>query len=187
MAKNVDKINYLIRPQKISNEIFDWVKKRESYRCYNCGTDGRELKLAFLSTSKSITDLNNLVAICDYCYDDVTENEVLIDGTIVRNIEDQSDECISWRFLIHHVPEFESNSRAYQNHLQLLEEFNEVSVIKALAVAIYNITSKGSASSPNGLYGYARAVLNNYDSGDVHISKAIENKYDVIEWIKAIK
>ena len=99
IVENLGIIKELLRPQNIVQEIRYLIFKKNNFSCYHCGETGRPLKIAYLDINKNQNDLNSMVPICDICYGDVTENELLIDGTITHNefIED-GDSTVAWDF-----------------------------------------------------------------------------------------
>lgn len=183
-----DRIQNLLKSDNISPDIKYLILKRDNYTCYNCGENGRPLKIAYLSTDKNPNDLDKLIVICDNCYDDITENEVLIDGTVVcEQFRKSNGESIHWEFLICHMPELQNDMYAYKKQKELCEEFGEENLIKALAVTIYKSNNDGlNIGNIFGFYRYTEAILRNANDGIVHISKAVAKECKVKEWIGLI-
>lgn len=76
-----------------------------------------------------------MVGICDACYDDVTENEVLLDGSVAITELENAGEYISWKFITNYLEELKGNGAVYEQYLEWLENFSEENIIKAAAVS----------------------------------------------------
>lgn len=187
---NIEKISSLLKPQNgISLDIKYLILKKENYTCYNCGETCRPLKVAYLSTDKNLNNLDKMVVVCDFCYDDVTENEVIIDGTqTYSECEDNFSDFTSWNFIVNNLPEIRGNDGVYKFHIHLLENYSEDNLIKALAATLHKFNTEDSITI-KAFYKYTEGILKNSNGngGEVKISKTVEKDYKVNDWIALLR
>jgi len=184
LVKNIDLIIKLLEVQNINSQVRYLVFNRQKFSCYCCGETGRPLKIAYLDSSKNCNDLNSVIGICDECYEVVTQNEILIDATLVfgedNNIQDESE---SWLFLVKYFPEVSENEVIYDKVKEWNESYETENIIKALAISI-NKGDNGQLEETNSRFiSYTSAILRN---GDIKIWKSIIDKFKLEEWIDII-
>ena len=180
---NLGSIENLLKPQNIDNEIAHLIFGKQKYTCYHCGETGRPLKIAYLSADKDYSNLSLIIGVCDLCYYDVTENEVLIDAMIIGTEEYDNETSTSWKFLICNYPHFKNNDTASEKNDELLEEYREEDLIKAYAATMDKFKREKKRGN---FFAYARAILSNSDEG-VNISKKIDKDFEIKKWIDKIQ
>ncbi|MGV8979916.1 hypothetical protein [Clostridium sp.] len=183
IINNLSSIENLLKPQNIDNEIAHLIFGKQKYTCYHCGETGRPLKIAYLSADKDYSNLSSIIGVCDLCYYDVTENEVLIDAMIIGTEEYDNETSTSWKFLICNYPDFKNNDTASENNGELLEEYREEDLIKAYAATMDKFNREKKRGN---FFAYARAILSNSDEG-VNISKKIEKDFEIKKWMDKIQ
>lgn len=184
IIENLGIIKELLRPQDIVPEIRYLIFRKNNFTCYHCGETGRPLRIGYLDINKNINDLNSMVPICDICFDDITENELLIDGTITHQefIKD-NHKTVAWDFVTNCYPDLTSNKELKNEIYNMTLDYNEDMVINALAITINKIEKEEIHNSIQSLRNYTKGILRN--SGDyVKVSKFIEEKYQLARWTK---
>lgn len=184
LVKNIDLIIKLLEFQNINSQVRYLVFNRQKFSCYCCGETGRPLKIAYLDSSKNCNDLNSIIGICDDCYEVVTQNEILIDATLVFGEDNNiSDESEPWMFLVKYLPEVSENEVIYDKVKEWNESYETEDIIKALAISI-NKMDNGELEKTNSRFiSYTSAILRN---GTIKIWKSIIDKFKLEEWIDII-
>lgn len=179
LIDNLSSIKSLLRPQNISNELSWLIFNKQKFTCYHCGENGRPLKIAYLNCNKDNNNLSDMIGICDLCYYDITENDILIDAMISGTEEYDNESFISWKFLTTYYPDFKNNDEAYGINFNLLNKYSEIDIIKAYAATIEKFSKENNKGN---FFAYAEAILRNSEDG-VDISKRIMDRYKVDEWL----
>lgn len=182
LIDNLDSIKNLLKPQHINNELSHLIFNKQKYTCYHCGETGRPLKIAYLSADKDKNNISSMIGICDLCYYDVTENEILIDGMITGLEEYSNESPVCWKFLISNYSDFQHNDEAYSINENFLEKHTEADIIKAYAATIDKFIREGKRGN---FFAYAEAILNNSENG-VIISKKIIINFNINEWLSKL-
>ena len=187
IVKNESKFDELIKPQNISNDIKYLVIKRQNYACYHCGDDNKPLRIAYLSLDKNPSNLDGMVGICTWCYDDITNSEVIIDGTITvtEQMVQKGDEYVSWRFVMLYMPEINTDN-AHRLHIEVLNNWDEGEILKALAITLQYM-NEGKIDIPNEkrFYTYVEGILRK-SNGGVRVHSKIADTYKLDEWLSMI-
>lgn len=183
VIKNKDLIIKLLEYQDIPDEQKYKVFSHYKFKCVHCGEDKRSLNIAYISKDKS--DPQSMIPICTFCYDSVTEDEILIDGTVT--IFETKDSLVSWQFIVFFFPKIDNDVQAYQFNYILSLKYNEHDLIKAIAITLDKV-SKGTklfkiGSGATFFYKYVEKILENQD---IKISNEIRSKYNLDYWLKVI-
>ncbi|MBF8438210.1 hypothetical protein I0Q91_14105 [Halanaerobiaceae bacterium Z-7014] len=188
LLDNQDQILKNFEPQDIANEIKFLVYSRNNFSCYNCGSDDKLLKIAYLTLDHDKNNLNSMVPVCNTCYSDVTENQVLIDGTAVFAVQDDNNEdktSISWEFLKSYIPEFVVEEYATYCHRDHLENYDEEKMIKAYARTIFNLTEKQDGiKNVGGFFSYSKTILE--EDNDIYINKWMKENCNLDYWLERL-
>lgn len=182
LINNLNSIKNLLKPKNISNELSWLIFSKQKFTCYHCGENGRPLKIAYLNCNKDNDQLSNMVGICDLCYYDVTEDDVLIDAMISGTEEYYNESSISWKFLTTNYHDFKNNNEAYGFNLNLLDIYSEIDIIKAYAATIDKFIRENNKGN---FFAYAEAILRNSEDGVV-INKRIMKNFKVDEWLSKL-
>lgn len=180
LIENIDKITSLLKPQNIENELAHLIFNKQRFTCYHCGENGRPLKIAYLSADKDSNNLNSMIGVCDLCFYNVTENEILIDGMITGVEELNNEGPISWQFLIDNYPYYQDDDNAYEINERYLDQYKEEDIIKAYAATIDKFLRDNKSGN---FFAYAKAIIENSENGVV-INKRVAKSLDVDRWLK---
>ena len=181
LTQNVQYLEAFNKPQTISNDISNLVFMRQNYICYHCSETGRPLKIAYLTGEKNNNDLSSLVGVCDTCFYEVTENEILFDTAIIAVDQVNNDLGKAYNFICYWDKELRESELAVLENEALISQYEENEVIKAYAGTLYKKHTKGLAND-RAFFSYARSILENSIQG-VNIYKNIEDKYEVRKWL----
>ncbi|MBS5317661.1 MAG: hypothetical protein KHY44_14890 [Clostridiales bacterium] len=182
LIENFKQLEDINKPQNINSQIAYLVFTRQKYVCYHCGCTGRPLKIAYLTMEKDINDLSSLVAICDTCYEDITEDEVLVDNIISMLAERSNELGQAWKFLIEQDKSFRGDSGAEIEHRSLYDEYDTDNLIKAYAIALYKKSKDGFAND-RAFFSYVRGVLANAKD-EVNVYPIVREKYKLNQWLE---
>lgn len=183
IASNLKLIESCNEIQKIEPSLKFITMNRQNYRCYTCGEDGRSLKVAYLTMNKNTLNLDEMVALCDDCYDVYTKNEILIDGLISSFINEE-DQYRSIRFLNQYLPDLKGSNEVNSTLEKFEEEFGYENTVKALAITIDGIEKKRVEGTINALLAYTRGILNKSIDKDTGVAlySFLYKKYNLVEW-----
>lgn len=182
LIENLDKLESTNKTQNINNQIAYMIFNKQNYICYHCGESGSPLKIAYITTDKNINDISSLVGICDFCYDDITEDEIIIDNIISLADEKKKELGEAWRFLIKHDKNFINDEFSEIEHENLYCYNDSNNLIRAYAISLYK-KEKDGFSNNKLFFSYAKAILEN-SNGDVNVSKIVEEKYRLDSWLR---
>lgn len=184
LVENRQKIDEFQTPQKIENELKYKVFSKYDFKCSNCCESNMPLKIAYLRKDKKTDDLNFLIPLCQVCFDSLTENEIMIDGTAV--IYSEKDNFKAWRFISGYYPNL--GIRAYKVFYLLALKYGENNLIKATAIALNAIDEGKKFAGVSFFYKYIKKILDNAveSNNEVKVSSAINRKYNINEWMKLI-
>lgn len=182
IADKLDVIENFNKNQNVEPNLRYITMSRQNFTCLACGESGRRLKIAYLTANKNTMNLDELVALCEDCFELETQNEVIIDGAISFEIQ-ESEMPKSVQFLVEYIPDFKNSSKVYDAIINLEEKYGCENTIKALAVTINKIESK-TMDTTDGFIAYTRAILNNADLKNVGVSiyRNIYTKYKLDSW-----
>lgn len=187
LVDNLESIESLTKLQNINGHIKYMIFEKQDFTCMTCGSKGRELKIAYLTSDRNIDKLSNLIAVCDNCFEMVTRNEILIDGTITFDIDGlDSDVSKSWKFTVKYLPEIKNNKYAFDSIKKMENEFEIVDVINALALSIYKLKhNELTEGTLDNLIRYANGVLRTAvkTGNEVKIFKNISKEFEVEKWL----
>ncbi|MFN2363012.1 MAG: hypothetical protein ABR596_01850 [Halarsenatibacteraceae bacterium] len=188
LLNNQDLILKSFEPQDIANEIKFLVYSRNNFSCHNCGSNDKLLKIAYLTLDHDKNNLSSMVPVCNICYDDVTENQVLIDATAVFTAHDHNNEdkpALSWEFLKSYIPEFVVEEHAINCHREHLENYAEEKMIKAYARTIYNLTERQDGiKNVGGFFSYSQKILE--EVNEIYINRWMKENCDLDYWLERL-
>lgn len=181
----VHKLNYIENTNKNQNiepNLRYITMSRQNFTCFSCGETGRRLKIAYLTTNKKTMNLDELIALCDDCFELETNNEVIIDGVISFELP-KIEEPKSIQFLLKYMPDLNNDSKVYDAIVELEDKYGWDKTIKALSIAINKIENK-AMDTTEGFLAYIRAVLNNAElrNDEIVVYRNIYTKYKLDEW-----
>ena len=180
LIDNIDRIKKFLDVQNIDSQIRYLIFQRQNFSCYLCGETGRPLKIAYTDALKNNNDLGSMIGVCEDCYDNLTENEVLVDIEIANDInENLLDESKVWRFLLEYLPEVKESEEVYNKVVEWNKNYKEEDIIKALAVTI-NKMNKVQEFTIGAFISYNTSVLNN---GEILIWDKLDEKFELDKWI----
>ncbi|OAA85086.1 hypothetical protein [Clostridium ljungdahlii] len=186
LVNNLDSIKNLITTQNINSAIRYLIFSRQNFTCMTCGETGRPLKIAYLAMDKNINDLNSMIALCDKCFDLMTKNEILIDGTITFDMDySDKNKLKSLEFLCQCFPEIKGNQFIYDTMERLESKFSINNIIKALAITIDKIKKKHIEGTIKTLINYTKGILNKgIENGeDIKVYPKLIEEYNLDKWI----
>jgi Zn ribbon nucleic-acid-binding protein len=183
LIDNIEAINNLLISKKINSSIRYVVLQSQNFTCMTCGETGRPLEIAYLKSDKNINNLNNLIALCDSCYDVMTENEILIDGTITVNYDYiDNNELKSYKYVIYHFPDLKDNEYIISKLENLENEYDIDDIIKALTITIDGINKEKIRGNIDSLINYTNGILNKGKS--INIYDNLYKKYNLKKWLE---
>lgn len=156
---------------------------RQNFTCMTCGEDGKRLKIAYLTADKKTLNLNEVVALCEDCFDLLTKNEILIDGMISFEVK-KTDIPKSLRFVLTHIPEAKESQKVCNSIIDIEEKYGWDNSIRAFAISINRIQSKNLELTVENLIAYTIGILNKADlenEGVIMYSNVYE-KYKLYDW-----
>ena len=174
LIENLAKLESINKSQNINNQVAYLIFNKQKYICYHCGESGRPLKIGYLTIDKNINDLSSLVGICDSCYEDITEDEIIIDNIFCLVDERNNELGEAWKFLIQYDSSFRNNARLY-------DMYDEDNLIRAYANTLYKQTKDGFANEKV-FFAYARAILKN-SKGQVSVLQIAKEKFKLEKWL----
>lgn len=175
MLSTIDKL--LVQEYVLSEEETYKVYQSNNFRCSNCGEAGMPLKVAFLTKQKKF---NSTVPVCSICYDSITENKVIIDGSLI--LFDNMYKIKSWLFVKKYVPNF--SERYFKEFYLLSMKYGENNMIKAVAQGLFRMKSGKAFSKQIYFYKYILKILDSAakEGKDVSISELVMEQYNVNQW-----
>ncbi|MBK1809062.1 hypothetical protein JHL18_00160 [Clostridium sp. YIM B02505] len=187
LVENLESIESLMRIQNINGQIRYMIFGKQDFSCMTCGGKGRELKIAYLTSDKNTDNLSSLIAVCDDCFEMVTRNEILIDGTITFDIDSVDEDVpIGWKFLTEYLPELKSNKQVLDSITNMENEFNSNDIINALAIAIFKLNNgELIGGSIDSLIRYANGILRNAvkSGNEVKAFKNVAEEFEIAKWL----
>lgn len=188
LVDNIEIIRSLLNPQEdINDHIRYLIFERYKFTCQRCGETGRPLKLAYLTLDKNKHDINLMTCLCDNCFEDVTENEILIDGTISFEVyEEKKNSIVSWEFLLENFPILKDDDKVYKDITRLANTYGEINLMKALTITIDKINNNKLVDSKvTTLLKYTSGILKNSEE-NIDLSETLNKKYNIQDWIKKL-
>lgn len=183
LIDNIEAINNLLVSRNINSSIRYVILQSQNFTCMTCGETGRPLEIAFISSDKDVSNLNNLVALCDKCYEIMTENEILINGTITSDYDYlEKNESKSYNFLTYYFPELSDNEDVIGAIEQWESDYNIDDIIKALTITIDRINKQKITGTINSLINYTNGILNKGKS--VNVYDNLYKKYNLEKWLE---
>ncbi|MCY6957431.1 hypothetical protein [Clostridium brassicae] len=189
LINNLETINNLMVVKDINSSIRYLVFQRQSYTCMTCGETGRPLKIAYMTSDKNINNLNNLIALCDNCYDIMTKNQILIDGTITFEVDYLDNNNLkSFEFLTYYYPELKTDETIRKTLYDWENYFSLTDIIKALTITIDKIKRNKMDGTVNTLFSYTNAILKNNNEAGTHVNvyDSLKEQYNLEKWIEDI-
>lgn len=187
LVNNIESIKNLIIVKDINPQVRYLVLQRQNFTCMTCGETGRPLEIAYLTSDKNINDLSSLIALCDYCHEITTRNDILIDGTITFEVDYlDKNNLKSHEFLTTYYPELK-NEESIRRILEDWEnDFNVSDIIKALTITIDRIKRNKIEGTINSLLSYTNGILKKTaETGNpVNIYENIKEQYGLNKWIE---
>lgn len=186
LVDNLELIDNMLKPQKVDSNLRYFIFQRNDFACKRCGSTERPLRIAYVTSDKNNHDLNLMTCLCDYCFEEVTENEVLIDGTFAfENEYFHEEKLVAWEFLISNFSTLKNSEKAYNEVANLSEYFEQLNIIKAFVITIDRIKDNRIEATVAALIRYSKGILNNtLDSID--ITERLFNEYNLGEWFSKV-
>ena len=174
----LDEIRRINKPQNIDPQLRFLTMSRQNFACSTCGEVEKRLKIAYLTSDKKTLDLNEVVALCEDCFELLTVNEIVIDGTISIDIR-TSESSRSMQFLIGYIPELENSTKMYEATEKMEEVYGVEEAIKALAVTLYQVDNKKLDKEVDRIISYTYGILkkSKVDGGIVTMYDTVYKKY----------
>ncbi|WP_461207398.1 hypothetical protein [Clostridium sp. DL1XJH146] len=186
LVENIEIINDTLKVQTIDDWLRYSVIQRNNYTCTCCGETGRPLKVAYISLDKNTNDFNNMVVLCDSCFEIMTKNEILIEATLA--LENDYIFCnsgISLEFIKRYFPQLVNNYELKKSIKEWQEVYTDFNIIKALAITADKIKYHKLTGSLEILINYTKGILKNSDiSNGVIVSEKIFNRYSLNKWLE---
>ncbi|WP_148204856.1 hypothetical protein [Clostridium kluyveri] len=187
LVDNIDSIRNLLKTQNVSAHLRYLIFEKHNFTCVRCGETGRPLRISYLTADKNNHDINLMTCLCDFCFEDATENEVLIDGSVTFDTQDEvSNRTACWDFVVNNFSELKNDDKIYKDIIKLLEKYDEVDLIKAFAITIERIKTNKLDNTVDALLRYTVGILNNSPDG-IDISEKLIEKYSLENWIEKIQ
>ncbi|MBU3227374.1 hypothetical protein [Clostridium algidicarnis] len=189
LIDNLEIINNLLVTSKIDPNIRYLILERQKYACVKCKETGRPLEIAYLNFDRDENNLSNLIAICDNCYDIMTQNGILIDGTITfKDDYLNNNKLRSYEFLTYYYPQLGYDESIIKVLEDLESDFALSDVIKALTITIDKIKKNKIDTTIRSLVSYTKGILknNNRLGKPVNIYKVLKKEYNLERWIDDI-
>ncbi|GFR36485.1 hypothetical protein [Thermobrachium celere] len=142
LIDNISKIEKMLFEYNNLGAIKQLICQRQNYLCYKCGEDGRPFEIAFLSSDKNYNDLNSMIALCDNCYDLITDDGILIDISIAKDFLYLEDTPKSFVFILNIFPDLKNEVTLEQNIREMENKYGTNDVIKAFAITIDKMEKK---------------------------------------------
>lgn len=190
LINNLESINNLLVGTDINPNIRYLVLQRQNFTCMACGETGRPLKIAYMTSDKNINNLNTIIALCDNCYDVMTKNEILIDGSITFEVDYLDKETLkSLEFLIQYFPSLENEEYVKTTLRSWEEEYDVNDVIKALTITIDRIEKNDVQGTIKSLLTYTNGILNKSakKGTGVYIYDSLKREHHLDKWIDDIE
>ena len=174
----LDEIRRINKPQNIDPQLRFLTMSRQNFACSTCGEVEKRLKIAYLTSNKKTLDLNEVVALCEDCFELLTVNEIVIDGTISIDIR-ASERSRSMQFLISYIPELENSTKMYEATEKMEEVYGVEEAIKAFAVTLYQVDNKKLDKEVDRIISYTYGILkkSKVDGGIVTMYDTVYKKY----------
>jgi hypothetical protein len=185
LVNNKEKINDFLALNTVEeNEIKYKVLKNNGFRCVNCFETGIPLEIAFLKKSKNKRDVSSMIPLCRICFDGLTENGVMIDGTIA--VLNSEFDIKAWRFIKSYIPNL--TDKSFKICYLLALRYSDDNLIKAMALGLQAYENGRVFSNIIYFYRYIRKILDNAEENrtKIEIQKNVEIKYNIQEWLKLI-
>lgn len=186
LVQNMEAIKSLLKTQDISERLRYLIFERNNFTCTRCGETGRPLKIAYFTMDKNNHDLNLMTCLCEDCFDDTTENEIIIDGTYDFEFEKENEPAF-WQFITGCFEELKNEESAFETLNDMAETYGQGNLIKALAATADKMQNKEIDSSVKALINYSKGILENSKGNkNVFIAKRVTEKYNIDEWLEKI-
>lgn len=184
IVKNKELILKFFEPQKIENEIRYKVFSKYDFKCSNCCETNIPLRIAYLRKDKNTSNLNYMIPLCQVCFEGLTENEIMVDGTIAIFCEKEN--LKSWRFITKYFPKL--GIKSYKVIYLLALRYGDDNVIKSIAIGLHAIDEGKKFANINFFYKYIKTILDKAEQSgnDIKLPRDINQKYSVDEWLKLI-
>ncbi|MCR6513989.1 hypothetical protein M4I33_03745 [Clostridium sp. LY3-2] len=174
----LDEIRGINKQQNIDPQLRFLAMSRQNFACSICGEVGKRLKIAYLTSNKKTLDLNEVIALCEDCFELLTVNEIVIDGTISSDIRASGmSRCM--QFLVSYIPELENSTKMYEATEKMEEVYGAEEALKALAVTLYQVDNKKLDKAVDTVISYTYGILKNskVDGGIVTMYETVYKKY----------
>lgn len=174
----LDEIRGINKPQNIDSQLRFLTMSRQNFACSTCGEVGKRLKIAYLTSNKKTLDLNEVVALCEDCFELLTINEIVIDGTISFDTR-ASDMPRSMQLLISYIPEIETSRKVYEATEKMEETYGVEEAVKALAITLYQVDNNKLDKEIERIISYTYGILkkSKVDDGKVTMYDTVYKKY----------
>ncbi|WP_196001956.1 hypothetical protein [Clostridium sp. 1001271B_151109_B4] len=172
-SNEIKSLNYV---QDVNPQLRFLAMARQNFACSTCGECGRRLKIAYLTSNKNTLDLNEIVVLCEDCFELLTINEIVIDGAVSFD-NGISDISKSMRFLVKNLPEVEGSTRLYEAIELMEEEYGVEETIKALAITLYQIENRRVDKEIEKIINYTYGILRKTVSSE---SESIVTMYESV-------
>lgn len=114
------------------------------------------------------------------CYEDITQNEILIDGSLIFNHfddENNQQESDTWIFLTNYLPEVKADEDSYTTNIELEDIYGVEQLIKCYAETFFRLTVKGDGiKHMKGFFGYVKAIFTN--NKEIKLSEEVKKYYN---------
>jgi Zn finger protein HypA/HybF involved in hydrogenase expression len=181
LIKNKHKLEEYLSPQNIEEDIAELVKKRGGYKCTICKGKDAQLKIAYLTKEKNPNHLDTMVPVCVGCYEDVTENESLIDGCLAIFTEEYL--LKTWKMVTAHIPGWKNDNENYTNYCMLCYMYGEKKAALGFIKTWESMKKGVTFNNARMFFGYVRTTINNIPD-NYTLPNELKNKYRLSDYLE---